>query len=336
MNIAIVGATGVVGQELLRLLDQFNISCERIRVLGSNRSVGRTISKGNTLCTVESLTIEAFQGMDVALFCTPENVSRQWVPVALEQGCRVIDGSSAFRMDPETPLVIPEINGEECHFEAPIIASPNCTATIALMALAPLHRRFEISTIIAASYQAVSGSGLGGFIELEKQVRSWSDKRKPQCQMYAHPIAFNAIPCIGNVDELGVSGEEKKFSQECKRILNALDINISITCVRLPIVRAHSLAIHVGFKKPVNINEARQVLSQSNGIKLMDDPREDIYPTPIDLSEKLYCGVGRLRQDTAFENGLAFWVSGDQLWKGAALNMVQLLERIHIREKALL
>jgi aspartate-semialdehyde dehydrogenase len=238
----------------------------------------------------------------------------------------VIDNSSVFRMDPGVPLVIPEINGEDVREHQGLIANPNCTTAVALMALYPLHRAFGVVRVIAASYQAVSGSGARAIKELRSQVEAAAEDKPPVAEIYPHPIAFNVLPHVDSFLPGGYTKEEMKMQNEGRRIMHLPDFRASVTCVRVPVYRAHSVAVSAEFARPVSVEEAHEVLAKAPGLELVDEPLNNRYPMPLFTAGKDNCEVGRVRRDCAFENGLSFWVSGDQLLKGAALNAVQIAE----------
>lgn len=247
----------------------------------------------------------------------------------MKRGCVVIDNSSAFRMDPEVPLVVPEINGDALEKHQGIIANPNCSSAVALMALYPLHRRFGLKRFVASTYQAVSGAGASGPISLDQEIREKTFSTPVPDKIdsaFVHPIAFNLIPHIDQFREDGYTKEELKMKNESRKILALPGLQVSCTCVRVPVYRAHSISINAEFKSGVNVPDAREALQQFDGLDLVDSPKDNLYPMPIECSEVENCKVGRLRVDHALDNGLAFWVVGDQLWKGAALNAIQIAE----------
>jgi aspartate-semialdehyde dehydrogenase len=330
-TVGIVGASGAVGQELLRLLEAREFPVGTLRLFASARSAGRALAFRGREIIVEEARPGVFAGVDVAFFAAGGPVTRALAPDAVRSGCLVIDKSSAMRMDPDVPLVIPEINPEALRRHKGIIANPNCSTAVALMALWPLHRRFGLKRYIAASYQSVSGAGAEGVRELESQVRSHAEGSEPLRRVFPHAIAFNVIPQVDTFGPNGYTGEETKMMLESRKIMGLPNLPVSATCVRVPVVRAHSVAINAEFERPVSVADAREAVAAFPGAQLVDDPAKGEYPTPLDFSRKVKCGVGRIRVDTAFQNGLAFWVSGDNLWKGAALNAVQVAE-IMIRD----
>jgi len=325
-HIAIVGATGAVGGEFLRVLERRNFPVASLRAFGSARSTGKRAQFRNESIAVEELTDKSFDQIDIALFSAGGDVSRKFASVARAAGAVVIDNSSAFRMDPDVPLVIPEINAEDVRQHRGLIANPNCTAAIALLAIYPLHRAFGVRRVFAASYQAVSGSGARAIAELKEQMRAAAEDRQAAPQVYPHPIAFNVLPHVDVFEESGYTKEEMKFQNEGRKIMHLPEFRASVTCVRVPVYRAHSIAVSAEFEKQVSIEQAREVLAKAPGLELVDEPRKNRYPMPLSVAGKDNCEVGRVRIDCALENGLAFWVSGDQLLKGAALNAIQIAE----------
>jgi len=325
-HIAIVGATGAVGAELLRVLERRNFPVAKIRALASGKSAGRKIQFRNDSIIVEELGENSFAKIDIAFFSAGGEISRKFVPVARKAGAIVIDNSSVFRMDPDVPLVVPEINGEDAKQHRGLIANPNCTTAVALMAIYPLHRAFGIRRVFAASYQAVSGSGARAIDELQKQAEAVGKDRQPPPRVYPHPIAFNVLPHVDVFLESGYTKEEMKMQNEGRKIMHLPEFCASVTCVRVPVYRAHSVAVSAEFDKKVSVEQAREVLAKAPGLELVDEPQKNRYPMPLNVAGKDNCEVGRVRLDCALENGLAFWVSGDQLLKGAALNAVQIAE----------
>jgi aspartate-semialdehyde dehydrogenase len=327
-SIAIVGATGAVGREMLEVLHRRQFPVGRLKLLASARSAGKTISLPDQELCVEELTAAAFADCDLALFSAGGDISRHFAVAAVEAGCVVVDNSSAFRLDPGVPLVIPEINPEDARTHRGILANPNCTTAITLMGLNPLHQAFGVRRVIAASYQAVSGSGAQAMIELDEQTRAVLAERTPIPSVYPHQIAFNVIPQVDSFLDTGYTKEEMKMQNESRRILHLPDFVASVTCVRVPVFRSHSVAVTAQFTRPVDLAIAREVLREAPGLQLVDEPEQSIYPLPIETSGHDDCQIGRLRLDCALENALSFWISGDQLLKGAALNAVQIAELV--------
>jgi aspartate-semialdehyde dehydrogenase len=325
-HVAIVGATGAVGAELIQLLEQRGFPVRSLRLLASPKSAGKILTFKGEDIAVETLGHDSFIGTEIALFSAGAGRSLEFAPAAVKAGAVVIDNSSAFRMDPAVPLVIPEINFGDIQTHAGIIANPNCTTIITLMALYPLHQEFGVKRVIAASYQAVSGAGAQGLNELAEQAKAYFSNQSVPPKVFRHPIAFNVLPQVDIFLENGYTKEEAKFLNESRKIMHHPALRASITCVRVPVFRAHSIALNAEFERPVSIGRAREVLAKFPGLELFDDPAEGHYPMPLDCAGKNNCQVGRLRIDTALDNGLAFWVSGDQILKGAALNALQIAE----------
>ena len=325
-HIAVVGATGAVGAELLRVLERRNFPVSNLRALASARSAGKEVQFSNKPIMVEELGENSFDSIDIAFFSAGGETSRKFVPIARKGGAVVIDNSSVFRMDSDVPLVIPEINGQDVKEHRGLIANPNCTTAVALMAIYPLHRAFGIRRVFAASYQAVSGSGARAIAELKNQVEAAAQDRQSPPQVYPHPIAFNVLPHVDVFLESGYTKEEMKMQNEGRKIMHLPEFRASVTCVRVPVYRAHSVAVSAEFEKKVSVEQAREVLAKAPGLELVDEPPMNRYPMPLNVAGKDNCEVGRVRLDCALENGLAFWVSGDQLLKGAALNAVQIAE----------
>jgi aspartate-semialdehyde dehydrogenase len=328
-HIAVVGATGAVGCELMRVLERRKFPVASMRAIGSHRSAGKRVPFLNESIAVEELKDDSFAGIDIAFFSAGSAISHAAVPKARDAGAVVIDNSPAFRMALDVPLVIPEINGDDVRKHRGIIANPNCTAAVSLMAIYPLHRAFGVQRVIGASYQAVSGTGARAITELTEQVEASVRNEKVPPNVYPHPIAFNVLPHIGSYLSTGYTSEEEKFQSEGRKIMHLPDFRASMTCVRVPVYRAHSVAISAEFERAVSLDEARQVLANAAGLQLIDDTPNNSYPMPLLMAGKDDCAVGRLRRDCAFENGLSFWVSGDQLLKGAALNAVQIAELLN-------
>jgi len=327
-HVAVVGATGAVGIEMLRTLEKRNFPVGKLTLLASARSIGKKLKFKGEQFTVAELTKASFSGIDIALFSAGGGISREFAPIAAQQGCVVIDNSSAFRMDPQVPLVIPEINAADIAGHKGIIANPNCTTAITLMALYPLHQAFGCKRIFASSYQAVSGTGAKAIAELESQVGQVVRGQPVTHEVYPHQIAFNVLPHVDSFLPTGYTKEEMKMENEGRKIMHHPTFRASVTCVRVPVYRAHSVAVSAEFEQPITVESARQVLKDAPGLQLVDDPGKNIYPLPLYQAEQYDCAVGRVRKDCALDNGLCFWVSGDQLLKGAALNAVQIGEEL--------
>ncbi len=327
-HVAVVGATGAVGIEMLKVLEQRRFPVGKLTLLASARSAGRSMTFAGTPVTVQELTPESFKGIDIALFSAGGSISREFAPIAAAAGCVVVDNSSAFRQDDRVPLVVPEINAADVRQHHGIIANPNCTTAITLMALYPLHQAFGVRRIFASSYQAVSGTGAKAIEELQRQVSEIASNRPVTREVYPYQIAFNVLPQVDSFLPDGYTKEEMKLQFEGRKIMHHPSFKASVTCVRVPVYRSHSVAVTAEFDKPVSVEAARAVLARAPGLDIVDDPASQRYPMPLFTSEKDNCEVGRIRMDCALDNGLCFWVSGDQLLKGAALNAVQIAEEL--------
>ncbi len=325
-HLAIVGATGAVGIEMMKVLERRNFLVASLRLFASPRSAGKSLEFRGEQIVVEPLTENSFKGIDIALFSAGGGISKEFAPHAVKAGAIVVDNSSAFRMDTGVPLVVPEINAADAGSHSGILANPNCTTAITLMAVHPLHQAFGLKRIIASSYQAVSGTGARAIEELRQQVDEISEGRPVTKDVYPHQIAFNVLPHVDSFLEDGYTREEMKMQNEGRRILHLPHFTASVTCVRVPVYRAHSVAVTAEFENPISLEQAREALRKATGIILYDDPSRAVYPMPIECSGEDNCRVGRLRLDCALPNALTFWVCGDQLLKGAALNAVQIAE----------
>ncbi len=277
---------------------------------------------------VQELKSDSFKGIEIALFSAGGSISKEFAPKAAQAGCVVVDNSSAFRMDDQVPLVVPEINAEDVKLHRGIIANPNCTTAITLMALYPLHRAFQVKRIFASSYQAVSGTGAKALEELKRQVEQIVKGQPVTKEVYPYQIAFNVLPQVDSFLGSGYTKEEMKMENEGRKIMHHPSFRASVTCVRVPVYRSHSIAVSAEFENPVSVEAARKVLREAPGLDVVDDPENRKYPMPLYTAEKYNCEVGRIRKDCALDNGLCFWVSGDQLLKGAALNAVQIAEEL--------
>ena len=328
LHIAVVGATGAVGIEMLKTLEKRNFPVGKLTPLASARSAGKTLSFRGEEITVQELTKDSFNGVDIALFSAGGGISKEFAPAAVEAGAVVVDNSSAFRMDDSVPLVVPEINAADVAKHNGIIANPNCSTIVTVMALYPLHLAFGVKRMFASTYQAVSGSGAMGLAELERQVGEIAEGIPVSRKVYPHQIAFNVLPHVDVFLDNGYTKEEMKMVHESRKIMGLPDFQASVTCVRVPVYRAHSIAVSAEFEKPVSVERAREAINAAPGIDLNDDVAANGYPLPLDLAGQDNCQVGRIRVDCAMENGLSFWVAGDQLLKGAALNTVQIAEEV--------
>jgi aspartate-semialdehyde dehydrogenase len=327
-HVAVVGATGAVGIEMIKTLEKRNFPAGRLTLLASARSVGKKLKFRGEDVAVKELTKDSFKGIDIALFSAGGGISKEFAPIAAKAGCVVVDNSSAFRMDDSVPLVVPEVNASDVKWHKGIIANPNCTTAITLMALYPLHKAFTVNRIFASSYQAVSGTGAKAIEELKRQVGEIVAGKPATKEVYPYQIAFNVLPQVDSFLATGYTKEEMKMENEGRKIMHHPNFRASVTCVRVPVYRSHSIAVSAEFEKPVTVEAARAVLKKAPGIDLVDEPENRKYPMPLFTSEKYNCEVGRIRKDCALDNGLCFWVCGDQLLKGAALNAVQIAEEL--------
>jgi aspartate-semialdehyde dehydrogenase len=327
-HVAVVGATGAVGIEMIKTLEKRNFPVNTLTLLASARSIGKKLTYKKKEIAVKELTRDSFRAIDIALFSAGGSISREFAPLAAKAGCVVVDNSSAFRMDDAVPLVVPEINATDVKWHKGIIANPNCTTAITLMALYPLHHAFQVKRIFASSYQAVSGTGAKAIEELRRQVSQIVSGQPVTREVYPHQIAFNVLPQVDSFLPSGYTKEEMKMQNEGRKIMHHPTFLASVTCVRVPVYRAHSVAVTAEFEKPVTVDAAREALRRAPGLDVVDTPEKSEYPLPLYVAEKDNCQVGRLRMDCAMENGLCFWVSGDQLLKGAVLNAVQIAEEL--------
>lgn len=331
-NIAILGATGAVGTEFLKLIEERNFPFNELRLLASKRSAGKEIPFMGKTYTVEEATKDSFKGIDIALFAGG-SISKEFAPYAVEAGAVVIDNSSAFRMDPEVPLVVPEVNPQAILKHKGIIANPNCSTIIMVMALKPLYDLAKIKRIVVSTYQAVSGAGKEGIDELTAQVKDFSEGKEMQANILPsaslakhYPIAFNLIPQIDVFMDNLYTKEEMKMVNETRKIFDDYDMRITATTVRVPVYRSHSESINVEFEKDLTLADMQEALKNFPGVQLQDEPQQQVYPMPLYTSEKTDVYVGRLRRDESNENTFNMWVVGDQICKGAALNTLQIAE----------
>jgi aspartate-semialdehyde dehydrogenase len=327
-NIAVVGATGAVGVEILRVLERRNFPVGKLKLLASERSIGKKLDFKGKPVTVELLEASAFQGIDIAFFSAGATRSREFVPAAKAAGAVVVDNSSAFRMDPNTPLVVPEVNPGDLRRHKGVIANPNCTAAILATAVWPLHQAVGIRKITVSTYQSASGAGAAAMQELEDQVRQYAAGKEVTKSVFPHQIAFNLFSHNTEVAENGYNEEENKVIEEMRKMFHAPELPILPTCIRVPVLRAHSESVALELEAPMSPGEAREILKRSPGIKIVDDPAANHFPMPLEASGDLDVHVGRIRLDPTNPNGLALFVAGDQLLKGAAWNAVQIAEEL--------
>ncbi|MDC1141650.1 aspartate-semialdehyde dehydrogenase [Planctomycetota bacterium] len=330
VNVAIAGATGAVGAEFLKLLERRNYPIKSLKLLASRRSVGKKLQFKGQNVAVEELTKDSFVGIDHAFFSAGGGRSKEYAQAVADAGAIMIDNSSAFRFEDDVPLVIPEINPDDAfnYGQRRVIANPNCTTIVTLMAVAPLHREFGLKRIISSSYQAISGAGAAALEELEQQTRDWVAGNELKIEISPKQIAFNAIPRIDALQNNGYTKEEMKLLWEGQKILHHQTLRATATCVRVPVMRSHSVSVNLEFEEDVTPDQAREALSAAAGVVVQDDPANDIYPTPWEQSDRDEVAVGRIRQDISAEagKGLSMWIVGDQLGKGAALNAIQIGE----------
>ena len=328
-NVAILGATGAVGQEMIKILMERNFPIHELHLLASARSAGKKIKIQDKEYTIEETTDDSFQNMDIVLGAAENDVAKRFLPKAVEAGAVVVDNSSAYRLDPNVPLIIPEVNPEAVKNHKGILANPNCATIIGLVALAPLHRYAKAKRMIVSTYQAVSGAGINGIKELDQQIDAIKNHSDVEIKTFQHQIAYNLIPQIGDFNEDGYSSEEMKMQKEGRKIMDLPDLCVNCTCVRVPIYRSHSESIFVEFENEISVEKAKELLQNAKGVKLVDDPKHNQYPMPLDTTDQDLVYVGRVRKDMSnHPNALSFWCCGDQVRKGAATNAVQIAELV--------
>ncbi|NOY65576.1 MAG: aspartate-semialdehyde dehydrogenase [Nitrospirae bacterium] len=326
--VAVVGATGAVGEEMVSILEERNFPVDELVLFASERSEGKKIPFRGDEVVVKTLAEDSFKGVDIALFSAGASRSKQWAPVAAKSGCVVVDNSSAWRMDPEIPLVVPEVNPHDLKWHKGIIANPNCSTIQMVVALKPLHDAAKIKRVVVSTYQAVSGTGKKAMDELLKQTTDLLNFRSIQCSVYPHQIAFNILPHIDVFLENGYTKEEMKMVNETKKIMGDDSIRVTATTVRVPVFRGHAESVNIETEKKITANEARALLAAFPGIIVFDAPDKNVYPLPVDVAGKDEVYVGRIREDESIENGLNMWIVADNLRKGAALNAVQIAEKL--------
>lgn len=327
-TVAVAGATGAVGSTMLRVLEERGFPVSELRPLASARSIGKTVEFLGRDVEVAELTERSFEGVDIALFSAGGSRSRQFAPAAVEAGAVVVDNSSAFRMDPAVPLVVPEVNESAISSHSGIIANPNCVAAPLVVALKPLVDAVGLERVVVSSYQSVSGTGAAAVEELTTQAAGFLAGREPAPQVYPHPIAFNVLPHIDVFAEDGYTGEERKVADETRKMLGLPELRVSATCVRVPVLYAHSAAVHIETTDKLTADQARRLLMAAPGVILTDEPAANLYPLPRDAAGRDEVLVGRIREDASHDRGLALWFSSDNLRKGAATNAVQIAESL--------
>ena len=326
LNVGILGATGAVGQQMLKILAERNFPVKSLRPLASARSAGKTISFQGEQVPIAEAREDAFSGLDLVLGAAENDIAQRFAPRILEAGAVFVDNSSAFRLREDVPLVIPEINPEDAKGHNGIIANPNCTTIVTLMAVAPLAKASPIETMIASSYQAVSGAGVAGMRELMEEVKAGLKGESCEPKAFAYPIAYNVIPQIGSEQFMGYTSEEMKMQNEGRKILHLPQMRVSCTCVRVPVLRSHSVSVVVRTREKITVDRARALIAAAPGCKLVDDIGNKMYPMPLMTSDQDLVYVGRIREDLTSDRGLNLWCCGDQIRKGAATNAVQIAE----------
>ena len=327
-RIAVLGATGAVGREMVKVLEEYDIPVSELRLLASARSAGGTVPFKGREITVQEARDDSFEGCDFVLGAVQNPLSKRFAPAIVKSGAVYIDNSSAFRMDPDVPLVVPEINGEDALVNKGIIANPNCSTIITLMAVAGIAKLSPIRSMVACTYQAVSGAGQGGLVELEEQMKDLAEGRELTHKVFPTQIALNVIPWIGSVLENDYTTEEMKMQNEGRRILHQPDLAVTCTCVRVPVMRSHSIAVTLRTERPVSVEEAEEAVRNFPGVRLIEKNEGLGYPTPLDTSDQDLVFVGRIREDLTDPCGLTLWCCGDQIRKGAAANAVQILKYV--------
>jgi len=326
--VAVVGATGAVGNEMIKTLETRKFPIEKLRLFASERSEGKVLEFMDTEIKVEAINEDSFKGIDIALFSAGAERSKIWAPVAAKSGCVVVDNSSQWRMDPEIPLVVPEVNPHDLKWHKGIIANPNCSTIQMVVVLKPIHDAAKIKRVVVTTFQAVSGTGQKAIDELLRQTTDLLNFKEIQCNVYPHQIAFNVLPHIDKFLENGYTKEEMKMVNETKKIMGDNSIRLTATTVRVPVFRCHSESLNIETEKKLTPNEVRAVLSAAPGVIVYDAPDKNIYPVPIDVAGKDETYVGRIREDDTIENGINLWIVADNLRKGAALNAVQIAEKL--------
>jgi aspartate-semialdehyde dehydrogenase len=332
LRVAVLGATGAVGAEILTLLEERSFPLEELKLLASPRSAGTRLSFQGEQLVVEAISESAFKNVDLVLASAGATVSRQWLPKAVAAGAVAVDNSSAYRMDPNVPLVVPEVNPDAAKTHQGIIANPNCTTILMALAVWPLHQLNPVKRLVVSTYQSASGAGAMAMEELKQQARAILAGEEPQTNAFPYPLAFNLFPHNSDLNELGYCQEEMKMVNETRKIFSVPALRISATCVRVPVLRAHSEAINIEFEHSLSPTEAKQALASAPGVKVVEDWERNYFPMPMEASGQDDVLVGRIRQDLSNSNALELWISGDQIRKGAALNAVQIAELMMSRQ----
>ncbi len=324
--VAVLGATGAVGQEMMKILEERDFPVGKLIPLASARSAGKTIKFKGQDVTIQEACDTAFEGVDIVLGAAENDIAEKFAPAIVKAGAVFVDNSSAFRLNPDVPLVVPEVNPEDVKNHKGIISNPNCSTIITVTAVNALNKLSPIKSMIASTYQAVSGAGVAGMAELKDQVEALREGKAIEPKTFAYQIAYNLIPQIGGEQVDGYTSEEMKLHFEGRKIMHLPEMNVSCTCVRVPVMRSHSISVKLHFDKHISVEEAREILKDAPGVKLVDDLKNKQYPMPLDTSDQDIVFVGRIRPDITDENGLCLWCCGDQVRKGAATNAIQIAE----------
>ena len=325
-TVAIMGATGAVGQEMMRILEERNFPVGQLIPLASARSAGKTLTFKGEEVVIREACDTAFEGVDIVLGAAENDIAEKFAPAIVKSGAVFVDNSSAFRLDPNVPLIVPEVNAEDAKNHHGIISNPNCSTIITITAVNALNSIAPIKSMVTSTYQAVSGAGVAGMAELENQVKALQEGKEVDVKTFAYQIAYNLIPQSGGEQFEGYTSEEMKMQNEGRKIMHLPELNVSCTCVRVPVMRSHSISVQLHFDRPVSVEEAREVLAKAPGVKLVDDLKNKQYPMPLDTSGQDIVFVGRIRPDLTDPNGLCLWCCGDQVRKGAATNAIQIAE----------
>ena len=325
-TVAVLGATGAVGQEMINILQERKFPVGKLIPLASARSAGKTLKFNGEDVVIQEAREEAFQGVDIVLGAAENDIAEKFAPAIVKAGAVFVDNSSAFRLKPDVPLIVPEVNPEDAKNHKGIISNPNCSTIITVTAVNALNQLSPIRSMVASTYQAVSGAGVAGMAELEKQIADLLAGKPAEVKTFAYQIAYNLIPQIGGEQMDGYTSEEMKLHFEGRKIMHLPELNVSCTCVRVPVMRSHSISVQMHFDRPISVAEAREVLAKAPGVKLVDDLPNKQYPMPLDTSGQDIVYVGRIRPDLTDPNGLCLWCCGDQVRKGAATNCIQIAE----------
>ena len=329
-NVAILGATGAVGREMMKVLEERQFPIAQLKLLASSRSAGKTILFNGREQIIEEAREDSFDGVDIVLGAAENDIAMKYLPIAAAKGAVVVDNSSAYRLDDDVPLIIPEINPQDVHAHHGIIANPNCATIIGLVPVWPLHQAAGLTRLIVSTYQAASGAGLPGLLELEREIRCVAaGEEVGESAPFQYQLAENLIPQIGGFNEVGYTSEEMKMQNEGRKIMHLPELRVNCTCVRVPVVRSHSESITAEFERPLSVEQAREILESAPGVRVVDDPASSRYPMPLETSDQNLVWVGRIRRDLSAPDGVSsitFWCCGDQIRKGAATNAVQIAE----------